>query len=342
MLHFLSSLFSTPKGDSDGVPEDLLDAAIERAVDGTDRRLRALGNYRKSLREPVARAVRHVIDLVGQLPKVAEISTATYGSDPRLRAAFASPDHLSDVLGRFRTVRDYLGTCSGPLPDDIFGLLVMAQQERQVLGMELDGEMLKRDVLQTAVSFTEHRYLAPAESEAVTRWELKKRAFDFLLERALERMINEKNRRGDLARERRLLRRKLDALKSGQWGLGPMFSNSDEPCPGLAALEEEIEAIDAELGRSDGITLDLEASLHHVVDTLGRPEEWLAMRSLRLSLDYRGIKLAGTEAGGPEAIDVSELYSSTGIRRIVLLGRIPRNQLPEPKDAIKLGQAFLG
>jgi hypothetical protein len=342
MLRFLSALFSNPSDESGGLPDTLLEAAIERAVDGTDRRLRALGNYRKRLREPVACAVHHVLEQVGRLPAPAEISPCCYGHDPRLRAVFASPDHLRSVLGRFQTVKDYLREVSGPLPDDIFGLLSMSRRERSVLGMEVDGDALRRDVLQTAVSFSDHRFLAPTDSERLTRRELKLRAFDFLLECALERMVAQKNRRGELARERALLRRKLEALKSGQWGLGDLPCDDGEPLPDRHALEAEIESIDSELGRSGGMELALEDSLVHVVETLGRPAEWLALEPLTLNLDYRGVRTDADGGEDEDAIELSEASSPNGLRRVVLLARIPRCELPEPTDAIKLGQAYLG
>jgi hypothetical protein len=340
MLRLLKSIFAEREDPCNGLPEALLDAAIERAVDGTDRRLRALGNYRRRLREPVAQAVRHVVGLVDQLPAAAEISPSGYSGDPRLRAAFASPEHLGEILGRFRAVRDYLKSCPGLPPDAIFGLLLMSRQERQVLGMELDGELLKRDVLQTAVSFTDHRYLAPADSEKHARRAVKMRAFDFLLQKALERMGSEKARRGKLGQERLLLRRKLKALQSGSWGSDPLFSQADQPSQNpeaLEALEAEIEAIDAELGRFGGIELGLEESFRQVEDTLGQPEQWLGLERSRLSLDYRGVKSAGAEE-----IEVCEVVSADGTRRTVILGWIPRDQLPKAKDTVKLGQAYLG
>ncbi len=74
MLDFLTSLFGPAHGPDETLQEGLLGAAIERAVDKTDHRLRALGGYRKRLREPVERALRHVIGLVDQLPEPIEIS----------------------------------------------------------------------------------------------------------------------------------------------------------------------------------------------------------------------------------------------------------------------------
>lgn len=343
MLRFISVLFNNAQDDGPpALPESLLDAAIDRTIDGTDRRLRALGNHRKRLREPVSIAVRHIIDLVGRLPPPTEIGPQCYGSDPCLRAAFASPNRLAEVLGQCQTIRDFERACSGPPPDAIFGLLTMSREERTVLGMEMDGETLRRDVMQTSVSFTQHRFIAPADSERATRRELKKRGFDYLLEKALERIIDAKARRGELARNRQLLRRKLEALKSGQWGLESAFFEGDDYCPCVEALEADIAAIDEELGQGAGIELGLDESLAHIAEILSSPEDWLALNTLRLHLDYRGIKLGEADAEAGDTLEFSEISSLQGPRRIVLLGWIPRDQLPEPKDVIKLGQAYLG
>lgn len=343
MLRFLSALFSTSNGNGLGLHDALLDAAIERAIDGTDRRLRALGQTRKRLLEPVATAVRHVIALVDRLPEPIEISARRFGGDPRLRALFASSEHLNEVLGRFRSVRDYLGACDGLPPDDVYGLLIVMRSERRVLGMALDGDALTRDVLQTSVSFSEHRYLAPADSERATRRELMKRAFDFLLERALERIVAAKADRAEQARERALLSRKLETLKAGQWGLQPAFDaeNPSAP-PEIPALEAELDAIDRQIGEHRGLELGLDESLGLVADTLGDAARWLRIDPLSLNLDYRGILQPANAEGSTAAIEFEELASANGERRVVLLGYMPRAFLPEPADPVRLGRAYLG
>jgi hypothetical protein len=277
--------------------------------------------------------VRHVIQLIDELPPPVEISPGHYGNDARLRAVFVSADHLHDTLTRFWTVRDYLSCASRPLPEDIFGLLVMTQQEQSVLGMELDGELLRRDVLQTAVSFASHQYLAPSAAEPRTRRQLKRRAFDFLVRRAQEQILAARTSRGDLIRKRHLLRAQLDALRAGH-----PVSGGREP----VALEAEIAAIDTELGRFGKADLGLEESLRQVEDILDQPATWLTARPLKLHLDYRGIKLTGEEPGNLELSGLTELSSATGGRRIVMLGRIPRVRFPRQEEVIKRGQAYLG
>jgi hypothetical protein len=340
MLHFLSSLFTQPSERSDGLSEASLDKAIERAVLGTDRRLYALPDYRKRLRQPVEQAVNHAIALVEALPEPVPISAQAFGEDPRLRALFASTDRLREVCGRLDAVRDYLADLAEPPPEEIFGLLTMSREERNVFAMELQEDDLRRDVLQVAVNFFNFRYLGPAASEQDTRWELKKRAFDFLVEKALESLVNERGRRRDLARQQQLLRHKLEAMRAGRWGLGAM-EDGEGPRPNLAVLESEIEAIETELGQGHTDNLGLEESLDCVADTLGRPADWLAARPVSLRLDYRGIKVSESSSAPAHDIRLVELFSSTGESRTVLFGRIVRADMPEPADFWKTAKRYL-
>jgi hypothetical protein len=340
MLRFLSSLFTTPAERTEGLNETLIETAIERAVDGTDRRIRAIGQYRKRLHQPAERAVTHVISLVDALPAPIEISPRAFGANPFLRTFFVSTDHLREVFGGFKTLRDYLTNLTGPVPEQIFGLLSMDMEERKVFGVELVGDTLRRDVMQVTVNFFNYRYLGPASSELDTRRELKKRAFDFLIEKALERIAGEQGKRRELDRQRHLLKQKLAAMKTGSWGLDAMLTDLERQHPDLAALEAEIETIDGELGQFHTDNLDLEESLACVVDTLSHPAAWLASREIRLRLDSMGIKIEDSSAASKEIV-LTEIFSGTGERRIILLGRIARADIPEPRDLWREAQRYL-
>ena len=67
MLKLFQSIFGA--GEAQGrYPESLIEAAIERAVDGTDPRLRSLPRYRKQLRPAVLQAVDHVVAMIDSFP----------------------------------------------------------------------------------------------------------------------------------------------------------------------------------------------------------------------------------------------------------------------------------
>jgi hypothetical protein len=341
MLHFLSSLFK-PSAEGAGILDKaLIEAATERAIDGTDPRLRALGNYRKRLREPVEEAARHVIALVDGQPAPVEVSRRSYGRDPRLRAFFVSADHLQEVLGEIRTVRDYLQNLSGPLPDAIYGLLTMEWKERTVLGTEQIGEILRRDVKQVAVSFFNHRFAGPAASDAESRWELKKRAYDYLLKVALEAIVAIRSKRRELQREQRLLNRKLATMKAGNWGLEGTFAHDEAEPTDPAVLEVQIDAAEKELLEIGSDTENLQRSLDQLAGILADPAHWIARRELSMRLNYMGIRVEDSAEEASNLLNLLELYSASGERRIVLPACIPRTELPERPDFFKAAQRYL-
>jgi hypothetical protein len=207
--------------------------------------------------------------------------------------------------------------------------------------MELDGDTIKRDVMQVAVNFSRHRYLGPAGSEAECRLALKKQAFDFLIEKALEQITRERGKRLELGGQRVLLKQKLDAMRAGRFGLGGILNETDVKPANLTELEAEIKRIDRELALNHADNLSLEESLAIVVDTLSRPADILASREISLRLDYRGIKVPDSAGVPANDITLTEIYSGTSQQRTVIHGYIPRSDIPEPPDFWKLAKRYL-
>jgi len=342
MLHFISSLFTTEPPGPKGPDEALLNAAIERVVDGTDRRLRGLGNYRKRLTDAVEAAVVHVLELVDSLPEATEISRRAYSTDPRLRAFFVSADDLQAKVGGSKGVSDFLRTCGGAPPDEIFGVLTMEWEQRNVLGMQLHGDVVQRDVPQVVVNFFNHRYFGPAATEAENRWQAKVRVFDYLIERALERIVSTRGKRAELEYQRTLLQRKLNAMKQGNWGLKPVLAAADDLHPDLAALESEIDDIEKELLGLGARPTELEQNFQHIIDILGTPSDWLDLRKTALALNRLSVKSEDTQTGGAAQLELNELFFTDTVSRIVLPGRFPRQDLPEQPDFLKEAQRYLG
>ena len=341
MLRFLGSLFTGSAERTEDPDNALIEAAIERAVAGTDQRIRAIGPYRKRLRQPVKQAILHVISLVDALPPPVEINPQLFSEDPRLRAFFVSNNHMREVFRGFKSIRDYLADLAGPAPDKIYGLLSMVMEERNVLGVELVGDILRRDVMQVTVNFSNHRYLGPGSNERDTRRELKKRAFDFLIEKTLERITGERSNRKELGRQQHLLKQKLRTMKAGNWGLDAMLTDLEQPHPDIAALESKIEAIDRELGQLNTDNLGIEESLACVIDTLSHPAACLASREFCLHLDAMGVKMQDLSAKSAKEIVLNEIFSGTGERRIIILGYIARTDIPEPPDLWREGYRYL-
>jgi hypothetical protein len=342
MLSFLSSIFSADKCESDGVDKALIERATERAVDGTDPRLRAIGNYRKQLREPVELAVRYIIELVDSLPEAIPLSRKRYSTDPCMRAFFVSNDHLQEVLGGFKTVSDYLQGLSKLSPDEIFGLLSLEWKERTVFGMEQQGDRLRRDVQQVSVNFFNHRFVCPSDSAASTNLELKKHAFDYLLKMALEKISSTRGKHQELKLEQKLLDKKLTAMKNGGWGLETMLSPGAEPASDMGALAAKIDAVESELLALGTASGGLERNLDLLAEVLTQPAHWLHRDEVSLHLNAMGIKSDASSGGPVNDLQLIGLFSASGERRIVLPVRLLRSELPERPDFFKQASRYLG
>jgi hypothetical protein len=340
MLKLFQSIFRPGADKLGAYPEDLIERAVERAVDGTDRRLRALTGYKKSLRAAVIHAIDHVVQLVDSLPPPLELDRRNYGTDAELNAYFASVDHMNEILSRDPWMRQWQKTPASTVAERVFALLIMELSERNVLGVALEGNELRHDVAQVTVSFNKHRLVDPTAVEDDTRRLLKRRAFDHLLTLALAGMAEAHGEAADLQRERDLLRSKLVALSSGQWGFG---SDTDEAAvdtpPDPRALQQRIKEIDVQLStHSTGL---LKAHLDILVEVLAGAERNLHGGLNTLSIDRQGVKQSQASTLTPP-ITLTTLHNAAGRSIVVRLTSIARADLPAPPDFLREAQRFLG
>lgn len=338
MLKLFQSIFRPGADKLGAYPEDLIERATERAVDGTDRRLRALAGYKKALRPAVIHAIDHVVGLVDSFPPPIELSRSNYGSNAELNAYFASVEHINEVLSRDAEMRQWRKSPASQEGERIFMLLIMELRERNVLGIALEGESLRRDVAQVVVNFGQHRLVDPTGVEDDTRRLLKRRGYDHLLTLALARIASSHGDQADLKQERDLLRGKLAALTAGHWGFGD-DPTTDAPRPDPEALQQRIEAIDAQLStQSSGL---LKGHLDILVDVLGQAEQNFGSERATLSVDRQGVKQTQAHAQAPE-ISLTKLYNSAGRSVVVRLVTIARAELPAAPDFLGEAQRFLG
>jgi hypothetical protein len=336
MLHLFRSIFGSAEEPTPH-PAELINRAIERAVDGTDSRLRALSGYQKTLRPAVIHALDHVITLADSLPAVLDLTACTFGDDPETSAYFVSLEHLHEVLERDAMFNQWLDSAEGAAADDIVVLLLMTLTERKVLGVALEGETLRHDVAQTTVSFSRHRLVDPASTEEETRRLLKRRAFDQLLTLALASIGTVLADRRELERERDLLRRKRAALTAGRWGL----DEAHEPPPDPRTLQRQLEEIETQLrtvGAGPGL---LTAHLGRLIDVLMQAERHLWAQRRAVVVDRMGIKQSAATDLAPE-LDLTGLHNSSGQVLIARLIRIGRDVRPQRRDLLREAERYLG
>lgn len=334
-MKLFQSIFGRGQETRGRYPESLIEAAIERAVDGTDPRLRVLPGYRKRLREPVLRAADHVIGLVDAIPAPLPAGRAGHGAEPRLSAMFASAGDMLALFSRDRALGERLSGLDRGAPQ-ISALLLAERTERNVLGMDLVGESVHREVAQVAVSFVGHRLLDPRASTEELRQQLKRRAFDHLLTLALAQIAERRAERAELARQRDLLRSKLEALKRGGW----TFEQTAADRPDEVSLVAELDGITRQLGALGADDQVLRAHLELVGELLADAERQLWAEEITLYLDAMNIQRDPSDPS-TRRIVLQELRNARGQRAVMLPLSIAPGELPEREDLVSAAQRYL-
>ncbi len=332
-FRLLHSIFTSAKSPSK-FDKDLMLRGIERVVDGTDPRLRAVSHYRRKLWTPVERAIDFVVNFVNALPGPVTADRQGYMSDPRLRALFASPDSLRDILSFSDGVRHYLQQRSAPLPTELYGGLGAIRVEKNVLGIEMDGDILRRDVAQVVVNFCNHRLGFLTGQEQDTRRELMRRGFDYLVETALQRLTATRIQKTQLEQQQRqLLQRKAGLLHQAQVGFEALTDTAatDATPHDLAALEQQLQDLETELNqlRADSATLD--DHLAKVAATLNEPEALLRLETVEFTLDHTNTKVSADAGRVANTMTFQDIVLSDERRVTALLVRFPSaDLLPQP------------
>jgi len=316
-------------------PESLIEAAIERAVDGTDSRLRLLPGYRKRLRGPVIHAIDHVVALVDALPAPLSAGRDDFSADPHLAALFVSAGHMLEILGRDRVLNTFLKEASAGA-ERLTALLLADRIEKNVLGVDQVGEQLRRDVAQLTVSFRNPRLVDVADNEAETRRQLKRRAFDHLLSLALARIVEVREERTDLARQRDVLRHKLLTLERNGWSFEEGEGAPSEP----ASLQAELADIETELERMGSDAGVLKTHLDIVADQLAQAEQLLQRETLRMRLDSMNIQRDAQDVTGRDIV-LPEIHNARGHRSALLLITVVPGELPPRENLLATAHRYL-
>jgi len=325
MLKLFQSIFGG-REEAGHYPETLIEAAIERAVDGTDQRLRALPGYKKQLRPSVIHAIDHVVGLVDVFPAPVEAVRANYTSDPRLRALFSSTDHMLEVFGNGPVLNEFRKG-SADSAGRVIALLLAESMEKNILGNDLVGDKVRRDVAQVVVNFSGHRLVEPTTNEADTRRQLKRRAFDHLLTLALTRIAEARESRTDLSRQRDLLRSKLKTLEQSGWS----FDAQEGARPDPDALSAKLQATESELASMGADSGALQANLDIVTDVLGHAERQLWGGDLVMHMDRMNIQRAA-QAASAQQIELHELHNAHGHHLVMLMVSLAPGELPKRDD----------
>lgn len=302
-----------------------LDQAVEHVVDEISGRLRAVPGYARRLRGPVAACLRAVDGMVEKMPSALPCNRATYTADARVSAFFVNYPSLQEVFSQSREVRDFFDANGDAA--QCFALLCMHRDERRQLGAALEGEALRRDVLQTTVSFSDHQLVAPGLDETDARCALKCCIVNNLIRHIRVESADAQTRAAELECRAQAWRARLQRAAPAS--------------PAHAALRHEVDAIEAELRAPALRLVTLEDHFRHVADALTNTHRLVSSRQHSIFLDRLGIRYDDPQAAGARELPLSEIQLAGRRPRVASLVCFPRAELLPERDFIREASLFL-
>ena len=308
MLSILKAIFDIPgTRETDSQFEALIEAAVEKAVDGTDPRLRLIDGYTRKMQRAVTEAVHYVDNVAAVFAPPLKLSRRAFATDPQVHALFGSADDLPRIMAESREVRDFLTTTDDRPTSPIYAGLRMSRTEKTVLAPEIQGNTLHADVVRTIVNFSDHALVIPAASETELLRDLKERIYIALVECALARLTSIKGHRAELEKQRSLLRMKLKTLRARGLGMEAFTDRPRAERDSVESIERRLLETEQELKETVASLATLNEYLDQINDVLSHPAEHVKLSPASTRLTRMGFKTTANASDPGDEIFYTEI-----------------------------------
>lgn len=320
--HLLNKFFGFQHGQPTS-EQVIMDEMIEKIIQGTDPKIRWVSNYRQQLLPAVAKSLRFIEQVVAQIPGSVEVSSRNFIADPRVHAFFPTTDELHEAFQQSSELQDFVHAHADQGLDHCCTLLCMQKQEKPHLGADLFGDILRRDVLQTRVSFSDHHVLSPAEDETTARIGLRQCMLDNLITFALEHVMQPRVRRKQLSARKTQLQAKL------------------RQCPEDAGVRQELADLDQDLTALNQMADGPRERLERVLSVFSHPEHFIQVQPIALRISSLGMKLDEDDPRPGQRIELAEVAMGNTMKRVVVLADFPLAELRPRMDFLQRASQLL-
>jgi hypothetical protein len=317
-----------------------LDGLVEQVVDAYNPRLRAVSGYLKKLRPVVEPATTYFADLLRQIPGPVRMDPNGWSSDPVLNALFGSADRMRQLASQDREVRRFFRDHADA--DHCYALLTAMPSVRNVLGSELVGDSIQRDVRQTTVSFSDHKLDFPSMDQAETSAQLERFALQALAGRALEQVSEQESRIAELEERQRIVRIKQKVADVESRGFDGMVLGSDEPLVEVEAARSRLAELAEQLAEARQGLTDLDDHLEHLKAVFERPREFLTLEPISVRLDRMNVVREGKAAEAGRDIVFTRGRRGDRPGRVFLFVSIPRADLIPGEQLLREVERYTG
>lgn len=304
-----------------------IDSAIEMVVDGTEPRIRLVPGYKKKLQAGVVTALNHIEQLVDTIPAAITVDSHAYLQDPNVNTFFVDEKDMRQIFSESEELRNFFADHAHDGLDAAYALLCMSQSEKSVLGVELTGDMLRREVMQTAVNFYEHTVLSPAASETEIRSSLKHCIFNGLITYSLRKIADSKLHLNELEDQRRILFTRLRSRLAKGDKLTSLLSSVAVPGEGADEISSQLAQAERSLQELPAYKNAPKAYLDEVNAVLMHPEQFIRLKQYAMTLTKMCIKAEQNASEPTNTICLNEIEIANVLKRAIAIVRFPRAEM---------------
>jgi len=303
---------------------------IEKMVDDIDPRLRSISRYKKVLFPCVERLLSYAEEVCSRLPGPIEFSKENRRTNATVRALFANHRKMAEVFSRCQVVQDFFRTY--PSADYAYMVLGMKKNETKAFGMQQQGDIIKREVLQTNVSFDDYRITHASRDEASLRFNMRERALHECVAQTIRQLMATQTYNDELQEHELKLKMKLGMLQNQEEGLGPLMQDDGDLLRRIRNIKAQLEKVEHRHGEVSKDVGTLDAFLSKTASLLKQPAELIDVAAVSLCVDRLNHLIEDDASNDEHRINLAQVTFSGDEKRVGLLAVFPRKELIVQKD----------
>lgn len=320
IISFLNGLLGDPEKQQtsqDGWLEDEFQEAVEQVSQLVYPKVRWTSSYRKKLRPAVERTLEYAEEVAQNIPGPVEFNLDSWGKDALSRSLFVGVDEYRDFFQNNEDMEQFFKTTAA---DQCFAFLTMSKEEKGIFGVDSENGILKRDVPQLAIHFSEHRIVAPMDSEKESRKAAALQVLSALATHSLEKILSLKAWKEELEEQKKVLEIELKIRSAKERGFASVLSGTYNRDPKTEEAKHFLDELNQKISTLKAKFHGPEDYLKYVTDMLGHPEDYLTSEPLKLRLTDMGIKMPLSSSKGRD-VHLAELQLEGGPKRAAVFIR---------------------
>lgn len=296
--------------------KELLLRVTEHVVDVADPFIRQARGYKKILLPPVVKAMDYCRTLIEGIPGPVTLNKGRYHADPLVKALFASPDELEEVIN---ISPEIIKLRQKGFSGEVTALLTAMRQEKTIYGYQKEKDAILHDVPQQAVSFFDHRIVAPADDLLAAKSRIVDRGVEVLATVAMERITTLKSRKAELREKREYLKGIMKILV-GKSHMLEMFAYPDpNKIEDYRKAEKLLAEVEQELAELQEKMTYPKHSLGYLEQTLQTPDDSLVLSHQTFRLNWMGVRVEDHLESEGDEITLAEFSVGDEITRSAVL-----------------------